>query len=66
LENLASLEHVTAKLNCGVARRNEVEGLETKVRDAISIHPKHPTLELSRLWDEDNESDNDSEPWDGR
>ncbi|XP_062201072.1 disease resistance protein RGA5-like [Phragmites australis] len=48
LENLTSLKHVTARVDCRCARIREVEDVETKIRDVIEIHPNHPTLELSR------------------
>jgi disease resistance protein RPM1 len=48
LGNLASLKHVKVKVNCEGARISEVEDVETKIRDAIDLHPNHPTLVLSR------------------
>jgi len=48
LENLASLTHVTVVVDCVGARMKEVEDVEYKVRDALDMHPNHPTLELSR------------------
>ncbi|KAL6660705.1 hypothetical protein ACP70R_001740 [Stipagrostis hirtigluma subsp. patula] len=48
LENLASLKHVAVKVDCNGARLSEVEGVETKVKDAIGMLPNHPTLELYR------------------
>jgi len=48
LENLASLTHVTVLVDCRRARMKEVEDVEYKVRDALDMHPNHPTLELSR------------------
>ena len=48
LENLASLTHVTVEVDRGGARMKEVEDVEYKVRDALDMHPNHPTLELSR------------------
>jgi len=48
LENLASLTHVTVDFGCDGARMKEVEDVEYKVRDALDMHPNHPTLELSR------------------
>jgi disease resistance protein RPM1 len=52
LENLASLKHVTVDVDCEGARTKEVEDVEYKVRDAIDMHPNHPTLELSRNFEE--------------
>jgi len=51
LENLASLTHVTVKVGCYGARMKEVEDVEYKVRDALDMHPNHPTLKLSRRWE---------------
>ncbi|WVZ52916.1 hypothetical protein U9M48_003915 [Paspalum notatum var. saurae] len=46
LENLASLRHVDVTVDwegaCGV----EVEDVETTIRDAIEMHPNHPSLDL--------------------
>jgi disease resistance protein RPM1 len=52
LDNLASLKHVTVRVDCEGARTKEVEDVEAKVRDAIDMHPNHPTLELSRDYEE--------------
>lgn len=48
LENLTSLKHVTCKVACFNARTWEVENAEHEIRNALSIHPNHPTLEMSR------------------
>ncbi|KAJ1254021.1 hypothetical protein BS78_05G205200 [Paspalum vaginatum] len=50
LENLTSLKHAVIKLDCYDARNiREVEDVEAMIRDAISMHPCHPTLELLRF-----------------
>ncbi|KAJ1276318.1 hypothetical protein BS78_05G205400 [Paspalum vaginatum] len=50
LENLTSLKHVFIRLDCYNARNiREAEDVEVMIRDAISMHPSHPTLELMRL-----------------
>ncbi|KAL6658085.1 hypothetical protein ACP70R_003671 [Stipagrostis hirtigluma subsp. patula] len=51
LENLASLKHVTIKVDCEGARLSEVEDVETKVKDAIGMLPNHPTLEQHRAFE---------------
>ncbi|KAL6658074.1 hypothetical protein ACP70R_003660 [Stipagrostis hirtigluma subsp. patula] len=48
LENLASLKHVIVEVDCEDARHSEVKRVETKFKNAIGMHPNHPTLELSR------------------
>ncbi|KAJ1276298.1 hypothetical protein BS78_05G204300 [Paspalum vaginatum] len=51
LENLTSLKHAIIKLDCYDARniREVLEDVEAMIRDAISMHPCHPTLELLRF-----------------
>ncbi|XP_039822688.1 disease resistance protein RGA5-like [Panicum virgatum] len=48
LENLLSLKHVAFKVDCTGARIREVQDAETKIRNAVCIHPSHPVLKLSR------------------
>ncbi|KAL6875655.1 hypothetical protein ACP4OV_013168 [Aristida adscensionis] len=48
LENLSSLRHITVTLYCEGARIREVEDVENKIRNAIAMHPNHPTLDMQR------------------
>ncbi|XP_066333832.1 disease resistance protein RGA5-like [Miscanthus floridulus] len=59
LENLASLTHVTVKFDRDGVRMKVVEDVEYKVRDALDMHPNHPTLELSIFWEEEMIKDED-------
>ncbi|WVZ50575.1 LOW QUALITY PROTEIN: hypothetical protein U9M48_001817 [Paspalum notatum var. saurae] len=50
LGHLTSLKHVIIGLYCYNTRNiREVEDVEAMMRDAISMHPSHPTLKLMRL-----------------
>ncbi|OEL18725.1 hypothetical protein BAE44_0020256, partial [Dichanthelium oligosanthes] len=59
LENLASLKHVTVGVDCEGAQIREVDNVETMVRNAIGMHPNHPTLQLSRYNEDDSDEDTD-------
>ncbi|KAL6660703.1 hypothetical protein ACP70R_001738 [Stipagrostis hirtigluma subsp. patula] len=52
LENLTSLKHVTVNVDCEGARFSVVQAFETMIKDAIGMHLNHPTLELSRKFEE--------------
>jgi Leucine-rich repeat (LRR) protein len=45
-DHLASLEHIKVVIWTKGATRSSVEAAEAAVRNAVSIHPGHPTLEL--------------------
>ena len=64
-EHLASLEHITVQIYRDGATRSRVEAAEAAVRNAVSIHPGHPTLDLyyygKTLEDEDERDDRSSE-----
>ena len=50
LENLTSLEHIFVRYYCmDGAKRREAEAVKSKIRDAIDLHPNHPTLRFSSL-----------------
>ncbi|KAL6658083.1 hypothetical protein ACP70R_003669 [Stipagrostis hirtigluma subsp. patula] len=59
LENLASLKHVAIKVDCEGARIREVHDVETRIKDAIGMHPNHPTLELSRWFERRAKAENE-------
>lgn len=46
-EHLASLERIQVTIWDEGSTRSRVEAAEAAVRNAVSIHPGHPTLELS-------------------
>jgi hypothetical protein len=46
-EHLASLEHISVQIDSNNATRSRVEAAETAIRNAVSIHPGRPTLDLS-------------------
>jgi hypothetical protein len=45
-EHLASLEHISVKIDSENATRSRVEAAEAAIRNAVSIHPGRPTLVL--------------------
>ena len=63
-EHLANLEHITVEINRDGATRSRVEAAEAAVRNAVSIHPGHTTLDLhyygETLEDEDEMRDDRS------
>jgi hypothetical protein len=46
-EHLASLEHIRVNIDSRGATRSRVEAAEAAIRNAVSIHPGQPTLDLS-------------------
>ena len=50
-EHLASLEHITVQIYRDGATRSTVEAAEAAVRNAVSMHPGRPTLDLCFLGD---------------
>jgi hypothetical protein len=46
-EHLASLEHISVSIDSHNATRSRVEAAENAIRNAVSIHPGRPTLDLS-------------------
>ena len=50
-EHLASLEHISIEINRDGATRSRVEAAEAAVRNAVSMHPGRPTLDLCFLGD---------------
>jgi hypothetical protein len=46
-EHLASLEHISISIDSHNATRSRVEAAENAIRNAVSIHPGRPTLDLS-------------------
>jgi len=49
LQNLAGLKHVDVGVDCSAAVADEVEALENDIRDAASVHPNSPMLQVRRL-----------------
>ena len=49
LENLPSLQKVTAYIDCRYARAAEVEEAEAALWHVAAVHPNRPTLETRRM-----------------
>ncbi|EEE62872.1 hypothetical protein OsJ_17675 [Oryza sativa Japonica Group] len=58
-EHLASLQQLSVTVDCRGATRQRVEAAEAAMRDAASIHPGRPALEISRRWERDMIKDKD-------
>uniref|UniRef100_A0A0D3HT60 NB-ARC domain-containing protein n=1 Tax=Oryza barthii TaxID=65489 RepID=A0A0D3HT60_9ORYZ len=58
-EHLASLQQHSVTVDCRGATRKRVEAAEAAMRDAASIHPGRPALEISRRWERDMIKDKD-------
>ncbi|KAG2557311.1 hypothetical protein PVAP13_8NG186805 [Panicum virgatum] len=65
LENLTSRRHVTVTVDCDGARAREVEDVETSIQDAVDNHQNHPTLQLSRRFDDMMKEDENKDELDG-
>ena len=57
--HLASLQQLSVTVDCRGATRQRVEAAEAAMRDAASIHPGRPALEISRRWERDMIKDKD-------
>ncbi|KAL6641664.1 hypothetical protein ACP70R_019845 [Stipagrostis hirtigluma subsp. patula] len=60
-EHLASLERLSVEIDClGGATRSRVEAAEAAIRNTVSIHPGHPTLEIERVFEDRIVEDEDA------
>ncbi|CAN6362824.1 unnamed protein product [Urochloa humidicola] len=61
LENLVSLKNVSTQVVCTQSQVEEVEDVESRIRDVVGIHPNRPVLELTR-WGDPIPKEDEEEP----